>query len=177
MGKILAFAGSNSSTSINYKLVKYTVALVQGHETQLLNMANFPFPMYSEDYEKENGFSNSLIELKNDISNADGLIIAVNEHNSNISSYFKNLIDWLSRLERSFIADKKILLLTTSPGKRGGISAHDISKDILTRFGADIISSFSLPSFYDNFNDEKGISESELLKAYQEALDSFLAKI
>jgi len=34
-----------------------------------------------------------------------------------------------------------------------------------------------LPSFYDNFNDEKGISESELLKAYQEALDSFLAKI
>lgn len=177
MATILAFAGSNSSTSVNFKLVKHAASLIVGHDVQVLNMANFPFPMYSEDYEKENGFSNSLIELKNDITNADALVISVNEHNSNPSAYFKNLIDWLSRLERGFIADKKVFLLSTSPGKRGGIGAHEVVKNILSRFGAEIIATFSLPSFYDNFDTEKGISEPELSKAYQEALDSFLAEI
>lgn len=177
MSTILAFAGSNSSTSVNFKLVKHTASLIIGHDVQVLNMANFPFPMYSEDYEKENGFSNSLIEFKNDIANADALVIAVNEHNSNLSAYFKNLIDWLSRLEQGFIADKKVFLLSTSPGKRGGIGAHEIVKNILSRFGAEIIATFSLPSFYDNFDAEKGISDPGLSKAYQEALDSFLAEI
>lgn len=177
MATILAFAGSNSSTSINFKLVNYTALLIVGHDVQILNMANFPFPMYSEDYEKENGFSNSLIELKNDIANADALIIAVNEHNSNMSAYFKNLIDWLSRLERGFISDKKVFLLSTSPGKRGGIAAHELVKNMLSRFGAEITAAFSLPSFYDNFDAEKGIAEPKLLKAYQDALDSFLAEI
>lgn len=177
MSTILAFAGSNSSTSVNFKLVKHTASLIVGHDVQVLNMANFPFPMYSEDYEKENGFSNSLIEFKNDITNADALVISVNEHNSNLSAYFKNLIDWLSRLEQGFITDKKVFLLSTSPGKRGGIGAHEIAKNILSRFGAKITATFSLPSFYDNFDAEKGISEPELSKAYQEALDSFLAEI
>ena len=93
MAKILAFAGSNSSQSINYKLVQFTVSGLDNHEVQLLNLANFPFPMYSEDYERDNGYSNSLIELKNDIADADGIIISVNEHNSNPSAYFKNLIE------------------------------------------------------------------------------------
>ncbi len=105
---ILAFAGSNSSTSINYNFVKYTADLVSGAEVQVLNMANFPFPMYSEDYENSKGFSNSLMELRDDIKNSQGLIISVNEHNSNPSSYFKNLIDWLSRLERNFFEGKQV---------------------------------------------------------------------
>jgi NAD(P)H-dependent FMN reductase len=177
MATILAFAGSNSTTSINFKLVKYTVSLIVGHDVQILNMANFPFPMYSEDYEKENGFSNSLIELKNDITHANAIVISVNEHNSNPSAYFKNLIDWLSRLEQSFISNKKVFLLSTSPGKRGGIGAQEVVNNMLTRFGAEITATFSLPSFYDNYDAEKGISEPELSKAYQKALDSFLAKI
>ena len=94
MATILAFAGSNSSTSINFKLVRFTTSQLEGHKTQLLNMTNFPFPMYSEDHEKEHGFSNSLVELKNDIQGADGIIISVNEHNGGLSAYFKNLIDW-----------------------------------------------------------------------------------
>ncbi|WP_291869345.1 NAD(P)H-dependent oxidoreductase, partial [Maribacter sp.] len=81
MASILAFAGSNSSVSINYKLVKHTVSLAKEHSVQLLNLANCPFPMYSEDYEKENGYSNSLVEFKDDIQKSDGVIISVNEHN------------------------------------------------------------------------------------------------
>lgn len=177
MSIILAFARSNSSTSVNFKLVKHTASLVQEHEVKSMNMANLPFPMYSVDYEKENGFSNSLIEVKNDIANADGLIISVNEHNSNPSAYFKNFLDWLSRLDKDFIKDKKILLMSTSPGKRGGVGAHEVVKNILSRFGAASIIGFSLPSFYDNFEEGKGITDPELSKAHQQAVSEFLAEI
>ena len=53
MAKILAFAGSNSSTSINYKLVLSTCQLLKDHDVQTLNMAHFPFPMFSVDLEKK----------------------------------------------------------------------------------------------------------------------------
>ncbi|TMM57094.1 NAD(P)H-dependent oxidoreductase [Maribacter algarum] len=177
MGTILAFAGSNSSTSVNYKLVKYTASLIEEHKVSLMNMANYPFPMYSEDHEKENGFSNSLVEVMNDIKSSDGIIISVNEHNGNVSAYFKNFLDWLSRLDKRFLEGKKVLLMSTSPGKRGGIGAFEIANNILPRFGAAVVIGFSLPSFYDNFEDGKGIIDTELSKVHEQAIADFLAEI
>ena len=177
MATILAFAGSNSSTSINYQLVKHTVSLLQEHEVQLLNMTNYPFPMYSEDYERQKGYSNSLVELRDDIKSKDGLIIAVNEHNGNPSAYFKNVIDWLSRLDRKFLENKKILLMSTSRGKRGALSSLEIVKSMLPRFGAEIVATFSLPSFGDSFRESEGIVDTELSKAHRLAVDDFLSKI
>ena len=151
MAEILAFAGSNSSTSINYRLVQHTTSLVNGRSFQLLNMAQHPFPLYSEDAEKQNGFSSALMELNKNIQQVDGLIISVNEHNGSPSVYFKNVLDWLSRMERKFLLDKKVLLMSTSPGKRGGIGALGVVESLIPRFGAEIISTFSLPSFLENF--------------------------
>lgn len=173
MAAILAFAGSNSSTSINFKLVKYTVSLVQDHDVQTLNMAVFPFPMYSEDYERENGFSNSLVELKEDINNSSGLILSVNEHNGNPSAYFKNVLDWLSRLDRDFLEGTKVVLMSTSGGKRGAQGALGVVEGMLPRFGAEVVSTFSLPSFHDTFSDQ-GILDEALRTGHQKALKVFL---
>ncbi|WP_268224127.1 NADPH-dependent FMN reductase [Sinomicrobium oceani] len=175
MASILAFAGSNSSTSINYELVKYTVSLVRDIPVQMLNMADCPFPMFSVDLEREKGFSNSLVELSKDIKNADGLILSVNEHNGNPSAYFKNLIDWLSRLELKYMAGTKVLLMSTSPGRAGG--SHSLTKieGTLPRFGAEIVSTFSLPSFNQTFSlEEKQITDAGLRDEHQQALDTFL---
>ncbi|MFX0557970.1 NADPH-dependent FMN reductase [Maribacter sp. CXY002] len=177
MSFILGFAGSNSSTSINYKLVRYTATLIKDPQVRLMDMAHCPFPMYSEDYEKENGFSNSLIEFKNDLQISKGIIISVNEHNGNPSAYFKNLIDWLSRLDRNFIKDKKVLLMATSGGKRGAIGSLEVAEKMLSRFGADITGTFSLPNFFDNFDIDKGILDDELAVEHANALKEFLAKI
>ncbi len=174
---ILAFAGSNSTESINFELIKYTANLVQGVEVQILNMANFPFPMYSYDYENERGFSNSLMELRDDIRNSEGLVISLNEHNGSPSAYFKNLIDWLSRLERNFLEGKKIFLMSASPGGRGAMGSLGIVEKLLPRFGGEIVATFSLPSFSQNFDPSKGITNAELADKHQQALEEFLAKI
>ncbi|MDC6364847.1 MULTISPECIES: NADPH-dependent FMN reductase [Flavobacteriaceae] len=175
MAAILAFAGSNSSTSINYQLVQYTASQIEGHDhdVRLLNMTGYPFPMFSEDDEKQKGYSNSLVELKNDIQQADALLLSVNEHNGNLSAYFKNVLDWLSRLERKFLENTKVFLMATSPGKRGGIGSLEATQNMLPRFGAEIVSTFSLPSFHANFGE--GTIQDENLKAeHQSALNAFL---
>ena len=177
MPYILAFAGSNSSTSINYKLVRYTTELISGYELRLIDMSKCPFPMYSADHEKEKGFSNSLVEFKDDIQNAAGIIISVNEHNSHPSAYFKNLIDWLSRLDRNCFKDKKILLMSTSGGKRGAQSSLEVSKNLLERFGAIITGTFSLPNFNDIFDKENGITDEELKQVHKAELSIFLDSI
>ena len=173
MAAILAFAGSNSSTSINFRLVKLTISMVQGHDIQVLNMTGYPFPMYSEDDEKQKGFSNSLVELKNEISRSKGLILSVNEHNQNPSAYFKNVLDWLSRLNLKFLEDTKVLLMSTSGGKRGATGSLGVVEKMLPRFGADIVATFSLPSFYDTFSDD-GILDETLKEEHQKALQTFL---
>lgn len=172
MAEILALAGSNSSTSINFKLVKYTVSLMKGYPVQVLNMAKHPFPMYSEDHERENGFPDAVQELKTWIQNSEGLILSVNEHNGNPSAYFKNVLDWLSRSDRKFLEGTKIFLMSTSGGKRGAKGAFEVIENMLPRFGAEITARFSLPSFYDNF--DGAIVETTLKDEHQTALDTFL---
>ncbi|RIV41933.1 NADPH-dependent FMN reductase [Flagellimonas pelagia] len=176
MAAILALAGSNSSTSINFRLVKLTVSLVQEREVQVLNMANYPFPMFSEDLEKEKGYSNALVELKNDIQKSKGLILSVNEHNGNPSAYFKNVLDWLSRLDRNFLEGTKVLLMSTSGGKRGAKGSLTVIENLLPRFGGEVITTFSLPSFYENFSDD-GILDATLKSEHQAALETFLESL
>lgn len=172
MAAILALAGSNSSTSINFKLVKHTVSLVQDSDIQVLNMAEHPFPMYSEDYEKENGFPKQVQELQTKIKNSEALILSVNEHNGNPSAFFKNVLDWLSRSDRGFLEGIKVFLMSTSGGKRGAKGSIEVVGNMLPRFGAEITATFSLPSFYDNF--DGAIVDKALKEDHQKALDTFL---
>lgn len=177
MAKILAFAGSNSSTSINYQLLLYTAQSITDHQVHPLNMAHFPFPMYSMDLEKKSGYSNSMVELKNDIQNSAALLLAVNEHNGNPSAFFKNILDWLSRIDRKFMDGKKVFLMGTSPGKRGAKGALEVVGEILPRFGAEITTTFSLPSFGENFNSDSGITNPGLRAEHAKALEQFLESL
>ena len=178
MKRILAFTGSNSSASINQKLLEYVVSEITEHKTKVLKLVNYPMPMYSEDEEKNNGFPGMVLGLKQEISEVDALIISVNEHNGSWSAFFKNVIDWLSRLDRNFLENKKILLMSTSPGKRGGIGSLEYAKNVLPRFGAEIIESFSFPSFHENFSiDDNEVTDETILLGLKEVLSTFSHQI
>ena len=64
--------------------------------------------------------------------------------------------------------------MATSDGKRGGANVLEIAKNALPRYGADIKAVFSLPSFYENFDIEKGkISNPELDEQLRETVKNF----
>lgn len=159
MKKILAFAGSNHSASINQQLLDHVVNRIHGHEIKALKLTDYPLPIYSQDLEKNEGFPINATIIKNLIAESDALIVAVNEHNAGPSAFFKNIIDWLSRVNRNFLEGKKILLISTSAGKRGAKSSLEYTENIFARFGGEVVQSFSLPSFKDNFQEEKVINE------------------
>ena len=176
MKKILAFAGSHSSTSINHQFLTHVVNRVQGHEIKLIKLTDYVVPIYSIDNEKEKGFPVNIQVLKNLISENDALIISVNEHNGMISSFFKNYIDWLSRADRNFLENKKILLMSTSPGARGAASALEYTKGILPRFGGNVIESFSFPSYKENFANDK-VQNEVLDMGIEDVLTTFAHEI
>lgn len=161
MKKILAFAGSSSPTSINHQLILNVTGRMAADEVEVLNLHEVDFPMYSIVREKE-GIPQNVKFLYEKILEHSALIISVNEYNANVSGFFKNILDWLSRVERKFLQDKKILLMSTSPGQRGGASALEYCKKQFPRFGGEVVESFSLPQFYENFDSEKGIIVNEV---------------
>ncbi|MAN25851.1 MULTISPECIES: NADPH-dependent FMN reductase [Mesonia] len=174
MKKILALAGSNSKNSINKKLLHYVIGRIENHEVKFLELTDYDFPMFGIDHEKERGFPADVQVVKVLIKEADALVIAVNEHNGGPSTYFKNLTDWLSRMELKFLEGKKVLLMSTSPGARGGASALAYYKDVLPRFGAEVVESFSLPSFNENFDTENNkITDEILLLGLNDVLSNF----
>jgi NAD(P)H-dependent FMN reductase len=134
--------------------------------------------MFGEDIEREKGYSVDLKMLYNKIKEADALVISVNEHNGMVSAYFKNTMDWLSRNDRNFLEGKKILLMSTSNGKRGAASALEYTKNVLPRFGGTIVESFSFPSYSENFSEEtQSISSEVLLLGFTDVIQNFVHQI
>ncbi|MCH8535163.1 MAG: NAD(P)H-dependent oxidoreductase [Flavobacteriaceae bacterium] len=176
--KILAFAGSNSSTSINHQLIEFMASKMTS-EVEIIHLTNYQLPIYSEDYEKDHGIPTEALVLKNKIDECKALMVSVNEHNSMISAFFKNQMDWLSRVDAKFLNNKKVLLTSTSPGERGGKLALEFVKDhYFARFGAQIIEAFSFPSFQDNFDMENQSIKDEILAlGFQEVMTNFQQQI
>ncbi len=177
MSYILATAGSNSSTSINFQLVRYTAHLLETRETDLMELAEHRFPMYGEDLEKAGGIPGEITALKDRIQGASGLILSVNEHNGNPSAFFKNILDWLSRADRRFLEGIPVLLMSASPGKRGGASSLGVVEQMIPKFGGRVAATFSLPGFKGNFNPEDGITDPGLIREHQQALQDFLSDL
>ena len=145
--KTIAFAGSNSSTSINQQFINIAATLVE--HIEVIKLTDYTFPIYNIDIEEKEGIPKEVQNLDQKLSEATNFIISVPEHNGNISAFFKNSLDWLSRNNRNFLAHKKVVLLSTSPGKGGASSALQIAEKTLPYFGAEIVSTMSLGNFYD----------------------------
>ena len=118
MKKIIALAGSNSSTSINEQLATYASSLVDNVKVKVLDLNDFEMPIYSSDRENESGHPNEAVAFVDEIRGADGIIISLAEYNGAYSGAFKNIFDWASRVEQKTFLGKPMLLMASSPGGR-----------------------------------------------------------
>ena len=161
--KILAFGASNSSTSINRQLADYAAKQFKNATVDLLDLNDYEMPLYAIDREKKDGFPPLAHDFYKKIGDADFILISFAEHNGNFSVAFKNILDWSSRINSKTFQEKPMLLLATSPGARGGSSVLDIAVKRMPFQGGIVKGSFSLPSFNENFDSQKGIISNEEL--------------
>jgi NAD(P)H-dependent FMN reductase len=162
MKKIIAFGASSSKTSINKELATYAANQFQNAIVEVLDLNDFEMPIYSVDKEKDNGIPQLAQDFYAKLGTADAIVISFAEHNGAYSAAFKNIFDWTSRINAKTFQEKQVLLLATSPGPRGGSSVLEIAKNRFPFQGAVVKGSFSLPSFNDNFDAEKGITNEDL---------------
>ncbi len=162
MKKIIAFAGSNSKQSINKELATYSANQIKNVTIEVLDLNDFELPLYGVDYESEFGIPEKAREFLNKVQLADGLIISFAEHNGAYSAAFKNLFDWMSRIDGKLWNGVPMLLMATSPGARGGATVLEIATNRFPYMGGNVIGSFSFPSFNENF--KNGVVVNEELK-------------
>ncbi|MDR1781691.1 MAG: NAD(P)H-dependent oxidoreductase [Bacilli bacterium] len=142
MNKILVIAGSNASDSINQDLAK-KIALnenVDYIDTRTLNI-----PLHNRDLEIN--FPSSVIDFYHKIKEYQNLIIVTPEYNGNLSSFFKSILDWLSRHDRFYLDNINVIILSASPGQTGGASVRESLKNMLSFTNANIIGTIGFKEY------------------------------
>ena len=93
MQKILAFGASNSRSSINQQLAKFTANQLKNVEVTILDLNDFEMPIYGIDKEKDSGIPEKAQNFIDLLESHDGMIISLAEHNGNYTVAFKNVQD------------------------------------------------------------------------------------
>lgn len=126
--RLIAFAGSTRRESFNKKLVRIAAdgARAAGAEVTLLDLAEYPMPLYDGDLEASQGMPPQAKRFKEALKAHDGFLISSPEYNSSISAVLKNALDWASRPEPGdtplvAFAGKVAGIMAASTGALGGL--------------------------------------------------------
>jgi chromate reductase, NAD(P)H dehydrogenase (quinone) len=146
MPKILVFSGSARTGSYNQKLVRIAAlgAEQSGADVTVINLADYPLPIYSQDLEKAEGLSPQAKALKALFINHDGFLIASPEYNSAFTPLLKNALDWVSRREgdetmQLAFRNKVAAIMSTSPGALGGLRGLVFLRMLLSNLGVIVL--------------------------------------
>lgn len=137
MVKLIGLSGSLRRRSFNTALLRAAARLVPDGVTLTVESIR-GIPLYDGDLEASDGLPARVVELKEAIAAADGLILATPEYNNSIPGPFKNAIDWLSRpssdIPRVF-GTKPVALMGATPGGFGTVLAQSAWLPVLRVLG------------------------------------------
>ena len=161
--RILAFAGSTRTASFNKKLVRIAAegARAAGAGVTLVDLRDYPMPLYDGDLEAAQGQPEKARELKALFLDNDGLLLSCPEYNSSITGVLKNTIDWLSRPvpnepPLAAFTGKVAALMSASPGALGGLRGLVHVRSILGNIGVIVLPDQIAVSRAGEAFDEKG---------------------
>lgn len=189
MTKILAFSGSSRRDSFNKKLVQIAAegAKAAGANVTLIDLADYPMPIYNGDLEAEQGLPEAAKAFKQLLIDHDGLLIASPEYNSSFPALLKNAIDWASRAESPdegrLIAyqGKMAGLMCATPGGLGGTKGLTMLRLQLEYIGVMVLPHQESVSVAHKAFDENGAlldsDKSDAVKQVGAELASALSKL
>jgi chromate reductase len=119
---LLGISGSLRKESFNTALLKAAQELAPDGITITLRTLH-DIPLYNEDI-RQQGFPDSVVTLRREIAEADGLLIATPEYNFSIPGVLKNAIDWASRPPDRPLDGKPVAIMGASPGRLGTVRSQ-----------------------------------------------------
>ncbi len=161
MSKILALSGSARVGSYNQKMVQIAAlgAKQAGAEVTVINLADYPLPIFNQDLEKAEGLPPQAKALKSLFINHDGFLIASPEYNSAFTPLLKNALDWVSRRESDetmqlAFRNKVAVIMSASPGALGGLRGLVFLRMLLSNLGIIVLPEQQAVPYADRAFDE-----------------------
>ena len=163
--KVLVFAASLSSKSLNTRLAALAATVVEqsGGVVDRATMEDFDCPSYDLDDEITGEMPIGAQRLKDRLLAADAFIIASPEYNASMPGLLKNVIDWVSRFRPQPFTRRQGLLMSASPSMAGGNRGLWALRVPLEHLGARVYPDmFSLAQAHQAFADNGRIKDAKL---------------
>ncbi len=186
--KILAFAGSAREASFNKRMIRIAAdgAREAGAEVTLIDLKEYPLPLFDQDEEAAYGLPPNARKLKDLFLSHQGLLIASPEYNSSISPLLKNTIDWVSRpvegqQQLAEYAGKTAVIMSASPGGLGGLRGLVHVRAILGNIGVVVLpATLSISGAPKAFADDGSLADpkqQEQVRSLGRSLAEHLARL
>ena len=179
--KILAFAATNSRKSINRALVEYAADQLHSDirpdaEIEILDLNDFEMPIYSIDRETEGGIPAEAKLFFDRIGAADAVLVSFAEHNGFVTSAWKNIFDWMSRIDTQVWQHKSMAMLAATPGRRAGVNVMASQEMLAPFYGAHLRGSLGIGTWSEAWDPDAGkLVRPDDIKALDELLARLVA--
>lgn len=181
MTTILGISGSLRKASYNTALLHAAVELApEGVRLEAAGIHGIP--LYDGDVEATQGIPEAVVELKDRVAAADGLLLVTPEYNNSIPGPFKNAIDWMSRPATDsarVFGGKPVALIGASPGRFGTISAQTAWLPVFRVLGMKpwLGMTFYLSAAHKTLDDGHRLADPETRERLRKFLAGFAAFI
>lgn len=180
--RILAFAASARRESLNRKLLEVAVAgaTTAGAACTVVDLRDYPLPLYDGDLEAAEGLPENARQLKALCAEHGGLLVATPEYNGFIPPLLKNTLDWMTRSEKAspdlaHFGGKVVALMAASPGPLGGLRSLGLARQLFTNLGCIVLpGQMTLRTAHEAFTPE-GTLSNERYQQTAEGLGADLA--
>ncbi len=168
--KIFVIIGSASKTSANEKLINYITRV---------SKENFHFTVFNDlktlpHFDPDLSINNTpaeIIEFRNSIETADGIIICTPEYVFSIPSGLKNAIEWC--VSTNVFYGKPTGLITASAnGQKGHEELQLIMKTVMAKFSKE--TTLLIQGIKGKFDEKGNITDEHTTKALTDFMDAFL---
>ncbi len=169
---LAVIVGSNRRESINRKLALALAKL--GADKFDANFVRIDhLPMFNQDL--EGSLPPEVVRFKNELAQADGILIVTPEHDRSIPAVLKNAIDWGARpYGQNSWAGKPTFITGTSPGAMGSAIAQQHLRSVMVSMGTILQGGEAYVTFKPNLIDEHGnIGDESTQKFLQGFVDRF----
>lgn len=131
--KAYGLCGSLRKASFNYKLLNFAgkLATEEGITVKIAAQSDMNLPLYNADIEQA-GFPQEVLNVIEEVKNADMLFLATPEYNYSLSPILKNALDWCSRFKPYPMTRKTAVLFGASNGHFGTIRTQFHWRQVFT---------------------------------------------
>jgi len=137
---LIGFSGSLRQGSYNTALLRAAATMMpEGSRLEIASIRSVP--LYDGDEEEAHGIPAAVVELKDRIAAADGLLLSTPEYNYSVPGVAKNAIDWLSRPPTDIVrvfAAKPVAIVGASVGPFATVQAQNAWLPVFRVLGAEV---------------------------------------